>query len=62
MFAFAFSLLFRRQRQSVFANPGIVIGAAVFLLVAGPAQAFELAVPEFDGVAAVVFDVVDDIG
>ena len=62
MFAFAFSLLFRRQRQSVFANPGIVIGAAVFFLVAGAAQALELAVPELDRVAVVGFDVVHELG
>jgi len=62
MLALAFGLLLWRQRQSVFANPGIVIGAAVFFLVAGAAQALELAVPELDRVAVVGFDVVHELG
>jgi hypothetical protein len=60
--AFTFGLLFWRQRQSIFANPGIVIGAAMELFVMSTAQVFGFAVKELCAIAAMVGNVVDNIG
>jgi len=56
------SLLLGRQWPSIRAGPWRVIGAAMLLLVAATAQAFELAVPKLGAVAVMRFYVVDDLG
>jgi len=62
VFTFTLSLLFGRQRQSIRTDPWFIVGAAVLLLVAASAQAFELTVPELHPIIVMRLDVMDDFG